>query len=103
YVLRWLGFTWRTADDRRRFARLFHSGAPRLAQSALDCPDHGAVDAFDLLAAGHSCQRRFDHGGPADAQCAHRGRLVARPPKHGPDARPTPPDLARGHWPLPRF
>ena len=48
------GFTWRTADDRRRCSRWYRPAASRLAQPALDRPDHGAVDAVDLLAADDS-------------------------------------------------
>ena len=69
-------------------------------QPALDHAAHAAVDTADLLTADHLGQRRSDHGRPADDLWAHRGRLVARPRKHRPDAGPTPRDLAGGHDPI---
>ena len=60
----------------------YRFAAPRLAQPALDRPDHGPVDRVDLLAADHPGQRRSDHGSPVDGPWGYRGRFVARPRKH---------------------
>jgi hypothetical protein len=64
--------------------------ASRLAQPALAHPADGPVDCVDLLAAVYPGERLSDLGTPVDGSWGYRGRFVARPREHRPDAEPTP-------------
>src|SRR5262249_22508985 len=84
---------WSTADDHRSCFRCYGSVACGLAQPALVCAAHGAVDTADLQMAGDPGQRRSDHDPPARGPRAHRAGIVARPRTHEPDAGSTPRNL----------
>src|SRR6516225_9047178 len=90
-------FIWRTADDHPRRFRGHRPAVPRMAQPAMALPADAPVDRVDLPAAGHPEQRFSNHGSPVDGSCADRARLVAWTRTRGPDAGPTPRDLACGH------